>query len=870
MPAIKVWHEPTNEWIMVGGTGPTGPAGPEGPPGDDGAPGPAGPAGATLHSALSDVTTDQHHAKVHAIDSADHTGVLTDGQIPASIARDSEVTAAVSAHAAAVDPHTGYATDADLTAHAATSHGGSPDWAEDADITTASFGDAPLAAAGTEAAPAGHRHGMPANPITAHLAAGDPHSQYATDTDLTTHAGAADPHPGYLTPAEGAAAYEPTGAVSGHAAAGDPHTGYRLESADHSHATTGLQAGQVAHSALSGVTADQHHAQAHAISGADHTGTLTDAQIPATIARDSEVTAAVTAHEALANPHSTYATDADLTAHAATSHGGSIDWAEDADVTTQAFGDAAAANAGTEAAPAGHRHGMPADPVKPLLMTEQALTLSGANELVTLGATTGVLNVIGGGFSIGGMTGGVTGRVVLLRMSGVGSLLGEEATQTGANRFQAPGGSAGAWDCPPYALIPLVYSGGRWIITGAPWQPTPSTQTFGDAAAGGAAENWARGDHKHAMPANPVTAHEAAGDPHTVYRLESADHSHASSGAQAGQVAHSALSGVGATDHHAAPVAGPDANVTIDAAGAAGTAGAFARSGHGHQLVTHATAAAAIGTASAGTATTAPSRGNHVHPTGAGTPSTQAFGDAAATGAGPAAAMTDHKHAMPANPVSATPPKRTVYSSAAGTSGTWTKTGSPKYIEVVVIGGGGGSGGGASTGSGASAVSGGGGGGGFCTAMFDAAALGSVAYAAGAAGAAGSAGANNGFAGGNSHWGTTVLTAAGGGLGTGAASTSSNSTANGGAGGTAGGTEASKIAIPGGDGGNGESITGIRVYSGTGGGSPYGPMQTPGNGAGRFGNGYGGGAGGAANGGNASAVAGGAGAPGAVIVTEYY
>lgn len=71
----------------------------------------------------------------------------------------------------------------------------------------------------------------------------------------------------------------------------------------------------------------------------------------------------------------------------------------------------------------------------------------------------------------------------------------------------------------------------------------PSTQAFADAAAVGAAAFAARRDHKHAMPTNPVTAHEAAGDPHTGYRLESADHSHASAGAQGGLVAYSALTG---------------------------------------------------------------------------------------------------------------------------------------------------------------------------------------------------------------------------------------------------------------------------------------------------------------------------------------
>jgi len=37
-----------------------------------------------------------------------------------------------------------------------------------------------------------------------------------------------------------------SGALTTHAAAADPHTGYRLESADHTHASTGLQAGQLA------------------------------------------------------------------------------------------------------------------------------------------------------------------------------------------------------------------------------------------------------------------------------------------------------------------------------------------------------------------------------------------------------------------------------------------------------------------------------------------------------------------------------------------------------------------------------------------------------------------------------------------------
>jgi hypothetical protein len=85
---------------------------------------------------------------------------------------------------------------------------------------------------------------------------------------------------------------------------------------------------------------------------------------------------------------------------------------------------------------------------------------------------------------------------------------------------------------------------------------------------------------------------------------------------------HASTTGQTATDHHAAPVAGPDADITIDAAGAAGTAGAFARSAHGHKVSTSAVAALVLGTAAAGTSGHAPSRDDHVHPHGTGTVAT--------------------------------------------------------------------------------------------------------------------------------------------------------------------------------------------------------------------------------------------------------
>lgn len=143
-----------------------------------------------------------------------------------------EASGAVATHAGLADPHTGYLKEndanwtdltdgGDTTLHTHT--GGTVDFGEVGDISASGFGDTSAAGATGEVADAGHRHAREANPVTAHEAAGD------------------------------------------------PHTGYRLESADHSHATTGLQGGTVAHTALTAVGANDHHNQAHVLTGADHT-----------------------------------------------------------------------------------------------------------------------------------------------------------------------------------------------------------------------------------------------------------------------------------------------------------------------------------------------------------------------------------------------------------------------------------------------------------------------------------------------------------------------------------------------------------------------------------------------------------------------
>lgn len=76
--------------------------------------------GTVAHSDLTGTTADDHHNQAHAINGADHTGTLDDSQIPSSIARDSEVATAVSDHATATDPHTGYRREDEDHSHQST------------------------------------------------------------------------------------------------------------------------------------------------------------------------------------------------------------------------------------------------------------------------------------------------------------------------------------------------------------------------------------------------------------------------------------------------------------------------------------------------------------------------------------------------------------------------------------------------------------------------------------------------------------------------------------------------------------------------------------------------------------------------------
>jgi hypothetical protein len=110
--------------------------------------------------------------------------------------------------------------------------------------------------------------------FTTHETEGHEHdhdAEYDALGAVTTHEGLADPHPTYAVDAD----------LTAHAGAADPHTGYRRENEDHTHATTGAQAGTIDHGALTGMSDDDHPQYAldtdlttHAGAADPHTGYL--------------------------------------------------------------------------------------------------------------------------------------------------------------------------------------------------------------------------------------------------------------------------------------------------------------------------------------------------------------------------------------------------------------------------------------------------------------------------------------------------------------------------------------------------------------------------------------------------------------------
>lgn len=205
-------------------------------------------------------------------------------------------------------------------------------------------------------------------------------------------------------------------------------------------------------------------------------------------------------------------------------------------------------------------------------------------------------------------------------------------------------------------------------------------------------------------------------------------------------------------------------------------------------------------------------------------------------------------------------------------TGTYTPTAGMVYCDIIAIGGGGAGGGAAATAGNTTSVAGGGGAGEYAQGTFSAATIGaSQSVTIGAAGT-GNSGATGGN-GGNTSVGSTLISANGGSGGI-AGTAGGNCNANGGAGGT-GGT-GGDFRTPGQSGSWGYSAASAAVNiltAGYGGSSQYGAggasTVTGVSNQGAAGLGFGAGGAGSCNFTSQTALLGGAGTKGVVIVTEY-
>ncbi len=205
-------------------------------------------------------------------------------------------------------------------------------------------------------------------------------------------------------------------------------------------------------------------------------------------------------------------------------------------------------------------------------------------------------------------------------------------------------------------------------------------------------------------------------------------------------------------------------------------------------------------------------------------------------------------------------------------TGTYTPTANMKYCIVECVGSGGAGGGAIASAGGTCGVGGGGGGGEYSRKVLSAATVGaSKTYTVGAAGAAGAAGNNPGGNGNASSLGILCIGNGGTGGQPGAGSAIAQPTSSGGAGGT-GGT--GDVVVPGQTGGTGFNLGTQYGITGAGGGSVLGNNALPktsanGVSSGTTGQNYGSGGSGGVVSNTSNSAAGGPGAAGIVIITEF-
>lgn len=247
---------------------------------------------ATAAGALSSHagTASAHHTRyadseaVSAMGAKDDANPLhhdryTDAEALAATAAAYEAAGAIATHASVVDAHHARYTDAEAVTAMGAKGDANPLHHDRLTLgttpSTQAFGDAAAGGSATTASKNDHKHAMMADPTTnlrtidylvgtasGELSAeivvgttpgGELGGTWASPTVDATHSGST--HAATQAAAEATAA----GALASHVSAGDPHTGYRLESADHSHQSTGAQAGQLDHGlALTGLGDDDH------------------------------------------------------------------------------------------------------------------------------------------------------------------------------------------------------------------------------------------------------------------------------------------------------------------------------------------------------------------------------------------------------------------------------------------------------------------------------------------------------------------------------------------------------------------------------------------------------------------------------------
>jgi len=320
--------------------------------------------GVTDHGALTGLGDDDHaqylkekasggaasEIPVHTHADASEAGTIDHGaltglsdndhpqyQLAATAATDAELAAAIAAHEGAADPHPGYLTtaegsaafqplDGDLTAIAAlatTAFGrafltlaniaaaqAALDLEPGTDIATQAAHDALVAALAAHLADASDAHDASAISVVPFATIAATTVQGALEEMLAEAGGgvtdhgaltglADDDHPQYVLHTEGDATYQPLDSDLTSIAA--------LTTTAFGRGLLEL-ANQAALLAAAGAAAASH---VHA--GEDITsGTVADARIAATITRDSELTAAISAHEAAGDPHPTYTTAAEV------------------------------------------------------------------------------------------------------------------------------------------------------------------------------------------------------------------------------------------------------------------------------------------------------------------------------------------------------------------------------------------------------------------------------------------------------------------------------------------------------------------------------------------------------------------------------